>query len=86
MVLHNLCTVSVQGKVRFKQPKIKDDGPGFADAGDDEFGDEFEGNADIKDMHQGVKEDIESEGDIDEELDFGVGANQGDNDQEQIQQ
>ena len=63
--------------MRFKHPSFKDDNRGFVDDGDDEFGgDEFEGNADIADMHEkgkGTFADGDSEDNIDEDLDFGVG-------------
>ena len=42
----------------------------MGDDGDDEFGgDEFEGNADVANMHQDKK--LDDSGDIDEDMDFG---------------
>lgn len=75
IVLMSLCQISVQNRIKFKKANIRDDGGGFADDGEDEFGgDEFEGNADIADMQdRGKGKPIDSEEDIDEDLDFGVG-------------
>lgn len=75
-VLMALCQASVQNKVKFRKPNIRDDNRGFGDEGDDEFGgDEFEGNADIADMEDKNKGNLDgdSDVDIDEDLDFGVG-------------
>lgn len=48
-----LCSASVQNKIKFKKHSIKDGGAGFGDDDGDEFGDEFEGNADLADMNLG---------------------------------
>jgi hypothetical protein len=75
IVLLSLCQISIQNKIKFKKPAIKDDNRGgFADDGDDEFGgNEFEGNADIADMYDKMNGDAQSEEDIDEDMDYGVG-------------
>jgi hypothetical protein len=75
-VLLALCQMSVQNKVKFRKPNIREAGAAFGgDDGEDEFGgDEFEGNADIADMHPEKKGGAgDSEDDIDEDLDFGAG-------------
>jgi hypothetical protein len=57
------------------------------DEGDDEFGDEFQGNADLADTYDQMKGKggADSEGDINEDMDFGVGQVQNE-EQEMIQQ
>jgi len=87
MVLLALCQSSVQNKFKFKKPAIKDaGGKAFADEGDDEFGDEFEGNADLADMYDQQKGNkADSEGDIDEEFDYG-GVAVRNEEQEMLQQ
>jgi len=72
-VLMSLCSISIQNKFNFRKHEIKDEGQGFGDDGDDDMGDEFEGNADIADMNTGKGKGEESEDNIDEDLDFGVG-------------
>lgn len=80
-----MCQISVQNKIKFKKPAIKEDGRGFADDADDEFGgNDFEGNADIADMYDKMNQGVESEEDIDEDMDFGVGAVIKNDDQEML--
>ena len=64
-----LCEISLANKFRFKKPVIKTEGDGLDDEADDN-GDDMEGNADLADV---IHAD-ESEGDIDEDMDFGGGA------------
>lgn len=68
-VLYALCDISIKNKVKFRKPVIKDEGGGFGDDEGDEFGEDFEGNADIADMQRDA---VQSDGDdIDDELEFG---------------
>lgn len=68
-VLHTLCKMTVDNRIKFKKPIIRDDGAGFGGDDDaDELGDEFEGNADVADM---VREaEIDEEDDIDDDFEF----------------
>ena len=73
-VLIALGEISVQNKIKFKRPKISDTGKGgFGDDDGDEFGDEFEGNADLADQHEAKGKAVDSEDDIDDDVEFGVG-------------
>ena len=56
-------------KFNAKFPKIKETGnKGFNEDDGDEMGEEFEGNADVADMHKDAQL---SDDDIDDELEFG---------------
>ena len=61
--------MTVDNRIKFKKPIIRDDGAGFGGDDDaDELGDEFEGNADVADM---VREaEIDEEDDIDDDFEF----------------
>lgn len=73
-VLLALCEVSVNNKIRFKKPNIKDGGAGgFGEADDDEFGEDFEGNADIADMYENKDKGGDDSDDIDEDVEYGAG-------------
>jgi hypothetical protein len=74
-VLLALGEISVQNKIKFKRPNIKEaGGGGFGDEGDDEFGgDEFEGNADLAESNEKKGKALESDDDIDDDIEFGVG-------------
>ena len=83
-VLLSLTSISLQNKFHFSKPVIRDDAAGFEDEGDD-LGDEFEGNADVADMNRNGPQGSD-DGDIDEDLDFGGGANNNQaNEQEMLQ-
>jgi len=70
MVLKALTDMTVQNKIRFKRPNIKDDGGALDDEADDMDGDDLDGRADMADE---VHADV-SDGEIDEDMDFGVGG------------
>lgn len=62
--------MSIQNKVRFKKPIIRDDGGGFGGDDDaDELGDELEGNADVADMIREQDDDVDDQ--IDDDFEFG---------------
>ena len=68
-VLSRLAEISLKNKFRFKKPVIRDDGAGMDDDGED-VDDDMDGGADMADeVHV-----QESDGEIDEEMDFGVGG------------
>lgn len=70
LVLKALTDLSIKNKFRFKQPVIRDDANGLDEEADEMDGDDLDGRADMADeIHADV-----SEGDIDEEMDFGVGG------------
>lgn len=68
-VLHALCSLSIDSRMKFKKPRIVDDNAGFGGDDDaDELGDEFEGNADVADMIN--ENDNVDDDDIDEDYEF----------------
>lgn len=69
-VLKALTDVSLKNKFRFKQPVIRAEADGLDEEADDMDGDDLDGRADMADE---IHAD-QSEGDIDEEMDFGVGG------------
>jgi hypothetical protein len=84
IVLISLTQASLNNKFRFKKPVIKEDGNGGFGEEDDDLGDEFEGNADIADMHHGVGGHGSDSEDIDCDLDFKGAGNAKNNDQEML--
>lgn len=69
-VLRLLTDMSIKNRVRFKRPNIKDDGGALDDDADDMDGDDLDGRADMADeVHAEM-----SDGEIDEDMDFGVGG------------
>jgi len=70
VVLTKLCEISLKNKFKFRKPVFKDEGGGLDDEADDMDGDDLDGRADMADEVHAV----ESDGDIDEDMDFGVGG------------
>lgn len=69
-VLTLLCNLSIKNKFKFKKPVIQAEGGGLDDEADEMDGDDLDGRADMADeIHAEV-----SEGEIDEDMDFGVGG------------
>jgi hypothetical protein len=68
-VLMKLCEISLKNKFKFKKFAIKDEG-GLDDEADDMDGDDLDGRADMADEVHAA----DSEGEIDEDMDFGVGG------------
>ena len=63
-----LCDLTLKSKFKFRKPVFKDEGGGLDDDADEMKDDDREGRADMADeVHAEV-----SEGEIDEEMDFGV--------------
>lgn len=63
-----LCDLTLKGKFKFRKPVFKDEGGGLDDDADEMKDDDMDGRADMADeVHAEV-----SEGEIDEEMDFGV--------------
>lgn len=81
-ILHMLCMRSVESRIKFKKPVIRDDGGFGGDEDADELGDEFEGNADVADIVREAEED--GGDDIDDDLDIGGGQGGAGHDDEQL--
>ena len=75
----------MSSKFKFRKPKIQDDGAGFGEDDADDMDDQFEGQNDVADMimKDGAGSDNE---DIDEDMDFGTGANKNQDPEEMLQQ
>ena len=69
-MLSALTKLSLKNKFKFKKHIIKDEGGGLDDEADDMDGDDLDGRADMADEVHAA----ESEGEIDEDMDFGVGG------------
>ena len=69
-MLSALTKLSLKNKFKFKKHVIKDEGGGLDDEADDMDGDDLDGRADMADEVHAA----ESEGEIDEDMDFGVGG------------
>lgn len=70
LVLKALTEMSLKNRFKFRRPNIKDDANGLDDEADDMDGDDLDGRADMADeVHAEV-----SDGEIDEDMDFGVGG------------
>jgi len=69
-VLLKLTELSLKNKFKFKKPQIKDDQNGLDEEADEMDGDDLDGRADMADeVHAEI-----SDGEIDEDMDFGVGG------------
>lgn len=63
----------MSSKFKFRKPKIQDDGAGFGEDDADDMDDQFEGQNDVADMQ--IKDGVGSDNeDIDEDMDFGAGG------------
>lgn len=71
-ILHMLCMRSVESRIKFKRPVIRDDGGFGGDDDADELGDEFEGQNDVADIVREAEEDGGGD-EIDDDLDMGAG-------------